>query len=91
MLHGLIDIPTIHYFEENNIWTGSLFERFNYRITPVRDDAKAELLCQIWYGRLCYDLTESFEAENTEAITADGLKKTIDFINSEALKYKESH
>ena len=38
MLHGYIDIPTIYFFEEKNIWTGSVFNEFNYRIMPVENE-----------------------------------------------------
>ncbi len=91
MLHGLIDIPTLYYFQEKNIWTGSLFREFNYRITPFKTDEKSELVCQIWYGRLCYDLIESFEAELTESLNDEGLENIISFINSNAEEYKKSH
>lgn len=91
MLHGLIDIPTIYYFQEKNIWTGSLFKEFNYRITPVITDEKKEIVCEIWYGMLCYDLAENFEAERHEDMTQEGLNKIIEFINSSALDYKNSH
>lgn len=91
MLHGLIDIPTLYYFQEKNIWTGSLFKTFNYRISPVFTDEKKEIACKIWYGMLCYDLTESFVSECHEPMTEEGLKNIIDFINTSALKYKETH
>lgn len=91
MLHGLIDIPTIYYFEEKNIWTGSLFREFNYRIIPVKTEEKQELICKIWYGMLCYDLVEDFEAELSEEMTADGLNKIIDFVNAEAIKFRDNH
>lgn len=91
MLHGLIDIPTLYYFQEKNIWTGSLFKEFNYRIIPVKTDEKKELICKIWYGTLCYDLVEKFEGEYHEELSQGGLDNIISIINNAAEEYKNTH
>lgn len=40
MLHGYFDLPTFYFFQEKNIWTGSLYTNFNYRITPKNQTKK---------------------------------------------------
>ena len=47
MLHGYFDIPTFHYFEEKNTWSGSNYTNFSYRIEPVLGDEK-ELYVRVW-------------------------------------------
>lgn len=91
MLHGYIDIPTYNFFKEMNIWTGSLFREFNYRIMPVINDEKKELYCVIWYGTLCYDLVDDFVSELHEELSVDGLNNLIDKINHAAEEYKKTH
>lgn len=91
MLHGYIDIPTYNFFKEKNIWTGSLFQKFNYRIMPISTEEKKELYCVIWYGDLCYDLTEEFVSELHEDLSDEGLKNLIEKINQAAEEYKHTH
>lgn len=92
MLHGYIDIPTIYFFEEKNIWTGSVFNEFNYRIMPVENDqGEKELYSVIWYGKLCFDLvdTNDYVAEFHKPLTAEGLEKLTDEINDAIEVYKK--
>lgn len=92
MLHGYIDIPTIYFFKEKNIWTGSVFDEFNYRIMPSEsNDGKKELYSVIWYGKLCFDLIDSkdFIAEFHLPLTAEGLTKLTEEINKAVEKYKK--
>lgn len=92
MLHGYIDIPTIHFFKEKNIWTGSAFDRFNYKIMPVKSDEKSELHCVIWYGKKNYDLVDSNEYvyDFHEELSAEGLEIVIEKINKAVEEYKNS-
>ena len=92
MLHGYFDIPTIYFFEEKNIWTGSVFNEFNYRIMPVENEnGEKELYSVIWYGKLCFDLVESkdYVTEFHEDFTAEGLEKLTDKINNAIEIYKK--
>lgn len=92
MLHGYIDIPTIYFFEEKNIWTGSVFDNFNYRIMPVKTDEKSELYSVIWYGKKCFDLVDNSEYayEFHEEFSAEGLDILTEKINSAVEQYKKS-
>lgn len=94
MLHGYIDIPTIYFFEEKNIWTGSAFGQFNYRIMPTQnDDGEKELHTIIWFGKLCFDLIDSndYEKEFHHPLTAEGLADLTEKINMEIEEFKKSH
>ncbi len=83
MLKGYFDLPTITFFTQKNIWTGSLYTNFNYRITPVniKEDentpALKELHSQIWYGTQSFPFVKEFVCEFHEEMTAEGLEKTI--------------
>lgn len=92
MLHGYIDIPTIYFFEEKNIWTGSVFQDFNYRIMNVENGDKRELYAVIWYGRKCFDLVDSkdYVLEMHEELSAEGLETITDKINKAACEYKNN-
>lgn len=92
MLHGYIDIPTIYFFEEKNIWTGSIFEEFNYRIMAVKNDEKSELYSVIWYGKKCFDLIDKadYAYEFHEELTAGGLSVLTEKINSAIDEYKKN-
>lgn len=84
MLKGYFDLPTISFFTQKNIWTGSLYTYFNYRITPINtkgDDNTPplkELLTQVWYGTQSYRIVNNFVCEFHEELTAQGLDKTIE-------------
>ena len=81
MLKGYFDLPTISFFTQKNIWTGSLFTNFSYRITPVNNKGDEntpplkEPHAQVSYGTQCYDLVKDFVCEFHEELTADGLEK----------------
>jgi hypothetical protein len=62
MLHGYFDIPTFHYFEEKNTWSGSNYTNFSYRIDPILGDEK-ELYVRVWYGTKCVTEVTDFVAE----------------------------
>ena len=88
LLHGYFDLPTFTFFDEKNIWTGSLYKTFNYRITPIKGD-ESELLVQIWYGMDCYTKVEDFVSEYHEEFSADGLTKAIEDLTAEFEKFKK--
>ena len=92
MLQGYIDIPTIHFFKEKNIWTGSAFDSFNYKIMPVKTDEKSELHCVVWYGKKCFDLVDSSEyaCEFHEEFSAEGLEKLVEKLNKSVDEYKNT-
>lgn len=77
MLFGNFDIPTFHYFDEGNIWTGSLFVTFNYRIMPCKakaDNEESKLKVKVWYGLSCYNNTAEFADDFEEDFSAQGLE-----------------
>lgn len=92
MLHGYFDLPTFTFFDEKNIWTGSMFKTFNYRIIPIKykadEDEKSELHVLVWYGTDCFTKISEFIAEYHEDFSADGLEKCIADLTVEFEKYK---
>lgn len=93
MLHGYFDLPTFTFFDEKNVWTGSLYKIFNYRIEPIKrkpdDEEKSELFVRVWYGTQCVDKAEKFEAEYHEDFSAAGLENCIDDLTAEFEKFKQ--
>ena len=83
MLKGYFDLPTITFFNQKNIWTGSLYTNFNYRITPINikgdEETKSlkELHTQVWYGTQSFSFVKDFVCEFHEDMTSEGLEKTI--------------
>ena len=92
MLHGYFDLPTFSFFEQNNIWTGSMFRYFSYRIMPIKrkpdDEKKSELHLYVWYGLECFDNVKSFVAEYSEDYSQEGLDAIIEKLSAEFEKYK---
>ena len=73
-----IFIPTLHTFENNNIFTGSCGS-LRFRIepqvvmsTPKEVDLSASSMrCELWHGEKCYELSE-IEAERTYPMSDQG-------------------
>ena len=73
-----IFIPVVHYFENNNIFTGSC-GKLRFRIEPTVvmatpkevDCAASSILCQCWHGDLCYELSQ-MEDEKTFPMSEEG-------------------
>ncbi len=95
MLKGYFDLPTITFFTQGNIWTGSLYTNFNYRITPINikgDENTAplkELHTQVWYGTYCYSLVKDFVSEYHEEMTEAGLEKTVSELTEAFEEFKK--
>lgn len=73
-----IFLPTLHTFENNNVFTGScgaLRFRIEPRVvmaTPKEVDSQASsIFAQLWHGEKCYELSE-MEAEQTFPMTEEG-------------------
>ncbi|WP_294472176.1 hypothetical protein [uncultured Ruminococcus sp.] len=93
MLHGYFDLPTFYFFEEGNIWSGSLYTNFNYRIVPKKakkdSDEKSELKMAVWYGTKCFDMAEELVAQYSEDYSAEGLEACIAHLTKEFEHFKE--
>ncbi|MGN1133082.1 MAG: hypothetical protein ACI4RN_01355 [Oscillospiraceae bacterium] len=93
MLHGYIDIPTIYFFEEKNVWTGSIYDNFNYKIIPQQKDDKKELFAVVWNGKKCFELItpDDYIIEMHEELTAEGLDKITERINKAIQDFKDNN
>jgi len=93
LLHGYFDLPTFTFFDEKNIWTGSLYKTFNYRIIPKKrkpeDEEKSELYAVVWYGMMCFDKATEYAAEYHLEFSPEGLEKCIEVLTEEFEKYKK--
>lgn len=84
MLKGYFDLPTISFFTQGNIWTGSNLTNFSYRITPINTKGDEntpplkELHTQVWYGTQCYNLVKEFVCEFHDELTEKGLEAVRD-------------
>ena len=98
MLHGYLDLPTFTYWKFKNIWTGSMFQTFNYRI--FRDEISEEgseektvvLRTVVWYGTTAFELVpaENYAYDITEEFSEEGLEKVIAFLNEKLDEFKAS-
>lgn len=84
MLHGHLDVPTFAYFDFKNIWTGSVFDEFNYKIYPYSGEEKNKLKTIIWYGRKSIDsiTEEDYEKVLFHDLTPEGYDKLLADINA---------
>lgn len=92
MLNGYLDLPTFTFFDFKNIWTGSVFQEFNYRIMYRQNDGSDELYGVIWLGKKCFDLTgpESYICEFHEEYSPAGLDELAKKINEKADEYRRN-
>ncbi len=90
MLHGYFDLPTFTFFNEKNIWTGSIFSEFNYRIFRKKENDTDILYSVVWYGKKCFDLIspDEYAAEIREELSPKGLENVIEKLNALAAKYR---
>ena len=73
-----IFLPTLHTFENNNIFTGSCAS-LRFRIAPrvematpkEVDLAKSSMVCELWHGEKCYELSE-IEQERVFPMSEEG-------------------
>ena len=73
-----IFIPTLHTFENENIFTGSC-GTLRFRIAPqVKmappkevDLENSSMLCEFWHGEKCYELSE-MEAQQVFPMSEEG-------------------
>ncbi len=89
MLHGYIDVPTFAYFEFKNIWSGSVFREFNYKIYPISNDDGKELKLIIWFGMKSIDSISEDDYQKVMHFdfSEDGYEKLKAAVNAEIDKY----
>lgn len=85
-----IFLPTLHTFENDNVFTGScaaLRFRIEPRVvmaTPKEVDSQASsIFAQLWHGEKCYELSE-MEAEQTFPMTEEGREALKAWLESNA-------
>ena len=67
----MIFLPTLHTFENNNIFTGS-HGALRFKISPnvimatpkEVDCAASSIRCEIWHGEKCYELSDIEDEKN---------------------------
>ncbi len=77
MLHHGYDIPTIAYFESNNIYNGNIGS-FRYRIEQAEEHIRAT----VWKNDLCYELRQNAQ-EAVFPLNTQGLFDSIDWIEQQ--------
>ena len=83
-----IFIPTLHTFENNNIFTGS-YGLLRFRIQPTVvmatpkevDMAASSIRCEYWHGELCYELS-TMEAEQVFPMSEEGRENMKSWLES---------
>ena len=71
------DIPNIDFFQNENIFTGSL-KGFRYKLEPDSENIK----CMIWWGDNCFEKSE-IEKEQCFPLNAQGLKELAEWMDQQ--------
>ena len=89
MLHGFFDVPTFAFFSQNNVWAGSMYTNFSYKIDWTSDDENGKRFrLRTWYGTENIALVENFEHESFYSFTAEGYDELIAVLNKEFDKFR---
>ena len=80
-------IPTLHTFENNNIFTGS-WGMLRFKITPAIvmktpkevDMEASSMKVELWHGLLCYEKSE-IEAEQVFPLSLEGREAMYQWLN----------
>lgn len=93
MMHGLFDMPTFAYFNFGNIWTGSIYREFNFKIFPLKKDEPPELKTIIWFGRKSIDNVpeEDYYKVLHHEFSPEGYEKLLEELNYEATEFGKTH
>ena len=79
------------FFDSGNVWAGSMYTDFSYKIDYLTDEKKkTDLRLRIWYGTQSIEYVEKFEYEKTFAFSDEGLEALIGELNAEFEKYKKA-
>ncbi len=83
-----IFLPTLHAFENNNIFTGSS-GKLRFRIAPrvimanpkEVDLSASSITAELWHGELCYELSQ-VEQSRTFPMSEEGLREIKNWLVS---------
>ena len=83
-------IPTLHTFENNNIFTGS-WGALRYKITPSIvmatpkevNMAQSSMKAEFWHGPFCYEKSE-IEGERVFPLSLEGRSEMEQWLNDNA-------
>lgn len=83
-------IPTLHTFENNNVFTGSWGD-LRYKIVPniimatpkEVDLEQSSMKAEYWHGPFCYEKSE-IEAEQVFPMSPEGRENLIQWLKSHA-------
>ena len=82
-------VPTLHTFENNNIFTGSWW-MLRFKITPdvimatpkEVDIAASSMKAEFWHGLFCYEKSE-IEGEKVFPMSPEGRQEMIDWLKKQ--------
>ena len=83
-------IPTLHTFENNNIFTGS-WGNLRYKVTPQIvmatpkevDLEQSSMKAEYWHGPFCYEKSE-IEAEQVFSMSPEGRENLYQWLKEHA-------
>lgn len=83
-------LPTLHTFENNNIFTGS-WGKLRFKITPAIvmktpkevDLEASSMKAELWHGLLCYEKSE-IEAVQEFPMSPEGRLQMFDWLKEHA-------
>lgn len=84
-------LPTLHTFENNNVFTGS-FGALRFKITPVIvmrnpkevNMEESSMKAEYWHGLLCYEKSE-IEGEQVFPLSAEGRQNMYQWLSDQVI------
>ena len=93
MMYGLIEMPNFKYLKNGNIWTGSMYREFNFKIYPLKKDEPPELKTIIWFGKKSIDNVSEEEYYKIlhHEFSEAGFDKLMEDLNAEIKEFGKTH
>ncbi len=89
MLHGYFDLPTFTFFDQGNVWVGSMYTNFSYKIDfLIEEKKKTAFRLRIWFGTQSVEYVDDFVFEKEFPFTAEAYDELIGVLNEQFELFK---
>ena len=89
MLHGYFDLPTFVFYSQGNVWVGSMYTNFSYKIDVNKpEEGDKAMRLRIWYGTQSVEYVEDFVFTQEFAYSKEGYEELIKVLNDRFEVYK---
>ena len=89
MLNGYFDLPTFVFYSQGNVWVGSMYTNFSYKIDVNKpEEGDKTMRLRIWYGTQSVEYVEDFVFTQEFAYSKEGYEELIKVLNDRFEVYK---